>query len=302
MAGRGRMPPPFARHLPGPGMGPDMYGPVRGPPVGRHPLDMLPPPEVLEHKLATQTAEMQRLASENQRLAATHGALRQDLAMSQHELERLRAHIAALQNDREQQTRSLLDQIANMEADLRASESIKADLQQARSDAESFISVRQDLTVQVQQLTQELQRVHAESQQIPAMHAEIDGLRQELQRGRAAFDYEKAASSEQDEQMQLMEKNLVSLAREVEKLRSELASRSELANVVDKRGRAAPYGSAYNGPDAPYPPVAQNMYGDGYGMPQMPAGPETGAPYAAGGGPGWGGYDVPRGGGPHVRR
>lgn len=32
---------------------------------------------------------------------------------------------------------------------------------------------------------------------------------------------------------------------------------------------AAPYGSAYSGPDAPYPPVGQNVYGDGYGMPQV---------------------------------
>jgi len=184
MAGRDHMPPPFARHLPGPGMGPEMYGQVMGPPAGHRPLDLLPPPEVLEHKLATQHAEMQRLASENQRLAATHGALRQDLVMSQHELERLRSHIAALQNDKEQQIRSSLDQIANMEADLRSSESIKADLQQARSDAQNFLSVRQDLTVQVQQLTQDLQRAHAEVQQIPAMHTEIDGLRQELQRGR----------------------------------------------------------------------------------------------------------------------
>jgi len=296
MAGRGRMPPPFARHLPDPGMGPEMYGPVMRPPVGHHPMGMLPPPEVLEHKLATQNVEMQRLASENQRLAATHGALRQDLAVSQHELERLHAHIGALQKDKEQQFRSLVDKNANMEADLRASESIKADLQQARSDAQNFLSVRQELTVQVQQLTQELQRVQAEVQQIPAMHTELEGLRQELQRGRSAFEYEKAASSEQAEQMQVMEKNLVSLAREVEKLRS------ELAGVVDKRGRAAPYGGPYSAPDAPYPPVGQNVYGDGYGMSQMPAGSETVAPYAAGGGPGWGGYDVSRGGGSHARR
>ena len=87
MADRGRMTRPFARHLPGPGMGPEMYGPVMGPPAGHDRLDMLPPPEMLELKLATQNAEMQRLATENQRLAATHGALRQDLVMSQHEIE-----------------------------------------------------------------------------------------------------------------------------------------------------------------------------------------------------------------------
>ena len=110
---------------------------------------MLPPIEVLEQKLTTQNVEMQRLASKNQRLATTHGDLRQYLVASQHELEQLHAHIATLQNDKEQQPRSLLDQIANMEEALRASDSIKADLQQAHSDAKSFISVRQDLNVQV---------------------------------------------------------------------------------------------------------------------------------------------------------
>ena len=35
---------------------------------------------------------------------------------------------------------------------------------------------------------------------------------------------------------------------------------------------------------------------------QMPVGPEIVAPYATGGGLSYGRYDVPRGGGPHVRR
>lgn len=41
---------------------------------------------------------------------------------------------------------------------------------------------------------------------------------------RAAIDYEKKANFELVEQRQNMEKNLVSMAREVEKLRAELAT------------------------------------------------------------------------------
>eukprot|EP01018_Ginkgo_biloba_P014711 Gb_17540 [translate_table: standard] len=298
MAGRGHMPPPYARHhLPGPGMmWPEPFGPIMGPPIGPHPLDFLPPPEFLEHKIATQHAEMQRLASENQRLAATHVALRQELAAAQQELQRLQAHMAALQNDKDEQIRSILDKTAKMEAELLATESLKAELQQAHAEAQNLMSVRQELTAQGQQLNQELQRAHAEVQQVPAMHTELDGLRQEVQRARTAFEYEKAANSEQMEQIQAMEKNLVSMAREVEKLRA------EIANVPEKRGRAASYGGAYNGPDASFSSVGQNMYGDGYGMSQMPVGPESVVPYAAGAGAAWGGYDVPRGVGSHVRR
>jgi len=84
MGSKGRMPPPQhlrRPHPPGPGMlhheppGPIMH---HGLPPG--PFDLMPPPQVMEQKLASQHGEMQRLATENQRLAATHGVLRQELA------------------------------------------------------------------------------------------------------------------------------------------------------------------------------------------------------------------------------
>ena len=51
--------------------------------------DGLPPmPPLIEEKLATQHAEIQRLLTENQRLAATHIALRQELVVAHKELER----------------------------------------------------------------------------------------------------------------------------------------------------------------------------------------------------------------------
>ncbi|KAH9314640.1 hypothetical protein KI387_023267, partial [Taxus chinensis] len=286
MAGRDRIPHPYGRQLPIPGMmRPESFGPVMGP------FDMLPPPEVLERKLAAQNVEMQRLASDNQMLAATHVALRQELAAIQRELERLHAHMTALQNDSEQQVRSLLEKNGRMEADLQAAESIKNELQQTRADAQSLMSVKQELSAQVQQLSNDLQKARMEAQQIPAIQAEIDNLRQDLQRARNAFEYEKATNNEQMEQMQKMEKNLISMAREVEKLRAEISS------VSDNRSRAVSYGDAYGGPDSSFPSAGQNMYRDGYGMSQVPVGPENVSPYAAGGGLGWGGYDVPRGAG-----
>ncbi|XP_057853833.2 protein FLX-like 2 [Cryptomeria japonica] len=290
MAGRGRMPPPHARFLPGPGMIHEPFGPGMHPP-GPHPLDALPP-ELLEQRFAIQHGEMQRLAAENQRLAATHVALRQDLAISQQEIQRMHAHMGAFQNDKEQQVRGLMDKIAKMEADLQATESMKVDLQQARADAQSLMTMRQELTAQVQELNLELQRCHADVQQIPAMHAELDSLRQEFQRARTAYDYEKAANSEQVQQLQSMEKNFISMAREVERLRAELAN-------VDKRGSAAAYGASFKDPDAREARESRgpNMYGDGYGIPQMAVAPGSGAAYGPGPTSGRGGYDMPRGGG-----
>lgn len=184
MGSKGRIPPPHMRRpFPGPGMvhleplAPDMR-----PPLGPFPpFDLLPPPEVMEQKLASQHVEMQRLATENQRLAATHGTLRQELAAAQHELQILHAQTGAITAEREQQMRNLVDKIAKMESDLQAAEPLKLELQQARAEAQSLVVSRQELMSKRQQLNQDLQRVHADVQQIPALMSELDGLRQEYQ-------------------------------------------------------------------------------------------------------------------------
>lgn len=286
MAGRGHMPRSLARH---PGMGPDHFGPVMRHPLGPHPLDQLPPIELLERRLAGQHEELQRLAMDNQRLGATHVALREELAGTQQELQRMHAQMAAIQGEKEHQLRGLIDKTAKMEAELQSTETMKGELQQAQADAQSLMLIRQDLTGQVQQLSAELQRAHAEVQQVPALHAEMDGLRQELIRARNAFEYEKAANNEQMHQMQAMEKNLLSMAREVEKLRAQLAT-------TDKRVHGA-YGAAFNDADAPFHSAGPNMYGDGYGSSQMPINAASAAAYGAGPVAGRAGYDVPRGGG-----
>lgn len=179
------MPPP--QHLrrplpPGPAalhheaMVPTMH---HGMPPG--PFDLLPPPQMLEQKLASQHGEMQRLATENQRLAATHGVLRQELAGAQHELQMLNAHVGSLKADREQQMRAFLDKIAKMEAELKAAEPVKMELQQARAEAQNLVMSREELIAKAQHLSQEIQRVHADVQHIPALISELEGLRQEYQ-------------------------------------------------------------------------------------------------------------------------
>ncbi|TYG36406.1 hypothetical protein ES288_D13G063200v1 [Gossypium darwinii] len=100
---------------------------------------MLPPPEIMEQKLAAQHVEMQRLGTENQRTAATNETLRQELAAAQHELQILHAQIGAVTSEREQQMTSLADKRAKMEAELQAAEPVKVELQQAHSDAQNSV-------------------------------------------------------------------------------------------------------------------------------------------------------------------
>lgn len=175
MGSKGRMPPPPHLRRPHP----------QDPAAMPHPLvvpfDFLPPPQVMEQKLASQHAEMQRLSTENQRLAATHSVLRQELAAAQHEMQMLHGHVVALKGEREQQIRAQMEKIAKMESEAQGSESVKMELQQARGEAQNLVVSRDELVSKAQHLTQELQRVHADAVQIPALISEFECLRQEYQ-------------------------------------------------------------------------------------------------------------------------
>ncbi|KAH7282550.1 hypothetical protein KP509_35G036100 [Ceratopteris richardii] len=153
MAGRGRIPPPLL-----PRRGPIPDGVRIGPrlrPMGPD-MDVLPPPVVLEEKLATQHQEIQRLLTENQRLAATHVALRQELAATQQEAQRLNQALRNVQGEKEAQLRGLVEKSTRMEQELRALEPLKIDLQRAQANAQKLLLTSQELTAQVQQLTQEI--------------------------------------------------------------------------------------------------------------------------------------------------
>ncbi|XP_042495200.1 protein FLX-like 4 isoform X2 [Macadamia integrifolia] len=268
MAARGHIPSSFeGRVVQAPGM--MRHGPYPG--AGQRLLEPLPP-ELLENKVAIQAEEIDRLVRENQRLAGTHVALKEERLAAQQEMQRLQAHIGSIQTESDIQIRVLLEKISKMEAEVRASESLKTELQQAHLEAQSLIVARKELNAQIQHATQELQKTLSEVKELPEMHAELDGLREEHQRLRATFEYEKGLNIEKVEQMQAMERNLVSIAREVEKLRAEVLH-------VENRARAPnPYGGMYGMQDPSHLHSLQgdSIYMDGYGRPQVQMGGRAG--------------------------
>ncbi|KAL8240667.1 hypothetical protein R6Q59_014022 [Mikania micrantha] len=272
MGSKGRLPPPhhLRRPLPGPIIGHhDPIPPEMHPHHGSFPpYDMPPHPEIMEQKLAAQHVEMQKLATENQRFAATHGTLRQDLAAIQHELQMLHNHVGAVKSEREQKIMGLLDKNAKMEADLQGAEPIKMELNKARADAQNLLKSRDELVSRVQQLTEDHQRAHVDLQQIPALMSELESLRQEYHHSRATYEYEKKLYNEHLESLQVMEKNYMTMANEVEKLRAELKKHAE----NDRRmAAAAPYAgfAGHNDKEAAgHYPVGQSTFDDAYVVPQ----------------------------------
>ncbi|GBG76306.1 hypothetical protein CBR_g22054 [Chara braunii] len=217
-----------------PGPPPPVYGGGGGPHQG-HP----PPLAVMEHKLATAHTEMQRLLTENQRLAATLMALRQEQSVAQGEVQRLQQALATRQAEREASIRKLMERNAAMTEELRAVEPLKKEVHAARVELQSLrmkcqeseqarVTAHQQLqgmTADFSRARQELSQLatlRQEVQQVPTLRQEIQGLRQELQQARTQLEQEKKFNSEQIDNSQRLESNLVSMARDNEKLRAQL--------------------------------------------------------------------------------
>ncbi|KAJ9708177.1 hypothetical protein PVL29_000304 [Vitis rotundifolia] len=265
MAGRNRMPRNpngFRGFRDGP-PNPDSFRGFRdGPPpvLNRGPGPLPLHPVALEEELELQHRELQRIVAENRHVIDDNTMLQSELAAAKDDIHRLGQIIPKLRADREVQARELIDRGLKLEADLRAVEPLRTEVIQLRAEAQKLNASRQDLSAQVQGLTQEVGRLQAENQQLIAMRADIDRMRKELAEARRAFEYEKKANEEQLEQKQAMEKNLISMAREIEKLRADQLNTDRRARGL---GGGGGYGLLNGSPEMRYPGGA---FGDGYGV------------------------------------
>ncbi|KAF8110472.1 hypothetical protein N665_0083s0036 [Sinapis alba] len=200
---------------------------------------------IIEDRIAAQNQDVQGLLADNQRLAATHVALKQELEVAQHELQRMMHYIDSLRAEEDIMMREMYDKSMRCEVELRQVDAMRAEVQKVRADIKEFTSSRQELTSQVHLMTQDLGRLTAELQKIPTLTAEIENTKQELQRARAAIDYEKKGYAENYEHGKVMEQKLVAMARELEKLRAEIANSENRAHATGPVGN--PGGVGYGG-------------------------------------------------------
>ncbi|GFP91419.1 protein flx-like 2 [Phtheirospermum japonicum] len=294
MASKGRAPPPHLRHpLSGPGVAhPDQYASAIRPPLGGFPpFEMMHHPEVMAQKLSAQHVEIEKLVTENRRLAATHGTLRQDLATAKHDLQLVHAHIVDVKAEKEQQMRGMVEKMSTMESEVQGAETVKTELQKARAEAHNLLATRQELISKAQQLSRDLQMAHSDAQQIPVTMAELDRLTRE-----ATYEYEKKLYSDHLESLQVMETNYMKMSREVEKLRAELTN----STSFDPR-TGVPYGGSagYNeGVPVGNYSSGQNPYGIGQqGQASHPGGsvPASNSPHVLAQSAAYGPGTAPRG-------
>ncbi|KAK9024458.1 hypothetical protein V6N11_004620 [Hibiscus sabdariffa] len=197
----------------------------------------------------------------------------------------------SLRVEKDVQMKEMYDKSVQLEVDLHGVEAMRAELVKVNADMKLLNAVRQDLTGQVQVMTQDLARFTGELQQAPVLMAKIENVKQELHHARAAIEYEKKGYAENYEHGQVMEKKLISMARELEKLRAEIANAGKRSHAAGGSGGnpvVAGYNANYGNPRAGY---TGNTYPVTYGI--NPGGMDGYPQYGPGAGA-WGAYDTQR--------
>ncbi|KAF3454864.1 hypothetical protein FNV43_RR05312 [Rhamnella rubrinervis] len=201
--------------------------------------------QALEDRIEIQHREIQSLLLDNQRLAATHVALKQELALAHQDLRSLSAATANAKAELDAHVREVYERSLNMDAEVRSIDAMSAELDQVRVDVQKLVALRKELTAELQAIEDDLARASLESKQVEEIKAEIDTMHQEIQRGRAAIEYERKTCASNLEHKQAMEKSMVSMAHTIEKLHAEL-------DHAEKRAMAAAAAANPN-PEHPVP-------------------------------------------------
>ncbi|GAA0164816.1 hypothetical protein LIER_20364 [Lithospermum erythrorhizon] len=211
----------------------------------------------LEDRIADQHREIQALLLDNQRLAATHVALKQDVAASHQELRHLSATASAVRAESDAQVREVYEKALRLEAEANAVSGYGEKLTKVKEDVMKLGEERKELEAELKGVEEELAKAKAELKQFPGIKAEIEDISKEIELGSAAIEHEKKISATNMENSRIMEESMISMAREIDKLNVELANAEKRARAAAATVVAAPSNSVY--------PAGYAMPDHGYG-------------------------------------
>ncbi|PWA64142.1 hypothetical protein CTI12_AA347900 [Artemisia annua] len=199
------------------------------------PESLNPPP----HHPPSDLQTIQTLLSDNQRLAATHVALKQELTIALQDLRHFSTVASTIKSERDGEIREVYEKAVRMESEVRLVDEMSGELEIVNGDVGKLCLERKELNEKFEEVSRELAGLGAKKEQVSAVRVEIDALRKEVQKGRAAVEYEKKVYASNIEQGKAMEKMMISLSQEMERLKAELAE-------ADKRANAAAAAAATN--------------------------------------------------------
>ncbi|KAF7068693.1 hypothetical protein CFC21_074431 [Triticum aestivum] len=219
----------------------------------------------LEDRIVARDRDIQEFLVDNQRFAATHVALQQQLISAQHELRAVSIAGTRARMEREADVCNIADQAARIEAEARSVAGARVEIEQVHADVRVLAAARNELMDRLKGLREQLGCAQSNSAKSENVRSQIETMRREIQKGRAAVEFEKKAHADNLLQSKAMEKNMIAVASEIERLRGELLNAEKRATAVTTAaavtnpGYAQPYSSSeatyatmYGNPEAAY--------------------------------------------------
>ncbi|KAI3829971.1 hypothetical protein L1987_04103 [Smallanthus sonchifolius] len=193
-----------------------------------------PPPHSVigDSRTTVHHRDTQFLLIENQRLAAIHVALSQELSAARQDLRHLSAAAVKVKAERDAQVREVYDRAVKMEAEVKLIDESSAELALTLRDLQKLRSEKKELDEKLSKLRGDTAKVSEEWNRFPVMKSEIERMQKEIQRGREAIEHEKRVHASNIKQTQSMEGYKILMAGEIKKLQVE-------AIDAGKRARAA---------------------------------------------------------------
>ncbi|CAL5097942.1 unnamed protein product [Urochloa decumbens] len=214
-----------------------------------------PHPAVLEEELEMQEVELRRLLADNRFLAEERAELNRELQAGKDEVRHLNAIISDISAEKEACISKLVDKKRKLEAELRANEHLRDEIVQLRGEIEKLVAARKELSAEAASLMEDLTREKSVKHQLPMLKAELDGLQQELTHVRNSCELERKGNFELVEQRKAMEKNMISMAQEIEQMRAELAKFE-----VRPWGTVGTYGMQMGSPEVAFTKPYEDSY------------------------------------------
>ncbi|KAL4333682.1 hypothetical protein GQ457_07G033630 [Hibiscus cannabinus] len=173
----------------------------------------------LEDRITIQHREIQSLLLDNQRLAAAHVALKQDLALAQQEHRHLSAASANVKSERDAEVREVYERSLKMDAEARAVDAMTSDLARVRADVNKFMEDNRELKAELEAVNYELAKARMEAKQVPVLVEDMETVRKGIHKGRNAIELENKTRASNLEHLRILEK-----------LHSQLANADKSAN------------------------------------------------------------------------
>ncbi|XP_073062156.1 protein FLX-like 1 isoform X2 [Primulina eburnea] len=198
---------------------------------------------LLEERNAAKSREIQTLLHDNQCLAVTHVSLKQESINAEQDVRRFSATTASVKAERDAQVREVYNRSLRLEEQARSVDGIPAELDRVRADIRGLRNDRKEMSENLRDIDEDLAMTHSELMELPALRSEIEALHKEMQRGRSAIEYERKMRAKNYLLSEVMEKHMISMAHEAEKLRSELANAERRAMAAVTSAYAAQRGN-----------------------------------------------------------